>query len=108
MHKGDNNKFDARILRCVLLVQIHLRIDGSDTNVGNQGGNHNFFPNDDITNPKIYAMRMTATSINTDTYSRRPYAWITLSHKHCRRRSEVVDDEDDAAADVIADEQLDD
>src|SRR4051794_8422556 len=46
--------------------------------------------------------RCIATSINTnkDTYPRRPYAGITLPHKRCRRRSEVVDDVDDPVVDV--------
>src|SRR3954451_18100953 len=64
--------------------------------------------------PRSIVCRCIATSINTDTYPRRPYVGITLPHKRCRRRSEVVDDEDDAVADVadvadaVADKQLDD
>src|SRR3954453_12426089 len=42
-----------------------------------------------------------ATSINTDTYPRRPSAGITPPHKRCRRRSEVVADVDDPVADVV-------
>src|SRR3954451_18810899 len=52
--------------------------------------------------PRSILCRCIATSINTDTYPRIPYVGITLPHKRCRRRSEVVADVDEAVADVAA------
>src|SRR3954467_6101559 len=82
MLKGDNQKFKAHIFRCVLLVQIHLRIDGFDTTVGNHSRKQKI--SYDITNSGPLCRRI---NTNTDTHPRRPSAGITLP------RTSVVDED---------------